>query len=180
LRFFKLSSFEYVPRGRGGAVGWFKGFDLLGRRWGVDISTVYVGKERYLDRWILYVNGYTLRLHRFWRGDDDRASHTHPWWFVTFPLAMYHERVYDHGAFLADRWVEPWRPHFRPANFEHYVLRGVDMSRNGTTCWRTRPFWTIVLTGPKRDTWGFYPFAESSREPRQSISGRFINWKDYE
>ena len=159
MRFCRVSSFEYMPRGRGGAVGGFKGFDLLGRRWGVDISTVYVGTERYLDRWILYVNGYTLRLHRFWRGDDDRASHTHPWWFVTFPLGDYCEALFQHGVIInRRRWVKAWRPHYRAPNFEHFVKYG-----NRT------PWWTIVLTGPKRDTWGFYP------EP-----GKFINWKDYD
>ena len=162
MRFCHISSFEYMPRGRGGAVGGFKGFDLLGRRWGVDISTVYVGTQRYLDRWILYVNGYTLRLHRFWRGDDDRASHTHPWWFVTFPLTGYFEHLFARGTFVGTRYVSARRFHYRDAYFEHYVI-GTGRRLHG------EPWWTIVLTGPKRDTWGFYP------EP-----GKFINWKDYD
>jgi hypothetical protein len=151
--------FDYDPRGRGGAVGWFRGFDFLRRRWGLDRSTVFVDGERYLDRWIVYLNGYTLRLHRFWRGDDDRASHTHPWWFVTFPLGGYLEKLFDEGRYTGHRFVEPWRFHFRPAHFEHYVVRGLD----GV------PWWTIVLTGPKNNTWGFYP------EP-----GKFVNWKQWQ
>ena len=160
MHFCRVSSFEYVPRGRGGAVGGFKGFDLLGRRWGVDISTVYVGTERYLDRWILYINGYTLRLHRFWRGDDDRASHTHPWWFVTFPLTRYVERRFVHGQHSRRHVVAAWRPHYRAPNFEHYVM-GAPKT----------PWWTIVLTGPKRDTWGFYPFDKP---------GIFVKWTEYD
>jgi len=163
LRGFSVSSFTYTPRGRGGAVGWFKGFDLLGRRWGVDISTVYVGKERYLDRWILYVNGYTLRLHRFWRGDDDRASHTHPWqWFVTFPLAHYMEKVFEHGELKYIRRVTKHRFHFRSGDFEHYVLGGYDRDR----------FWTVVMTGTKRSGWGFYPFDKPA--------GTFVDWRSYD
>ena len=154
------ASFVYSPRGRGGAIGWFKGFDLLGRRWGFDHSTVYVEEERYLDRWILYVNGYTLRLHRFWRGDDDRASHTHPWWFVTFPLGCYLERLFKHGEQVDERFVWPWRFHYRPADFEHYVVEGY-----------SHTWWTIVLTGPKRDTWGFWTLEDTP--------SRFVNHKDW-
>lgn len=156
-RCLKNSSFVYSPRGRGGAIGWFKGFDLFGRRWGFDRSLVSVDGEPYLDRWIVYINGYTLRLHKFYRGDDDRASHSHPWWFVTFPLAPYVERLYARGSFVAQRCVEPWRFHYRPTSFEHYVLRGVRV-----------PWYTIVLTGPKNDTWGFYP------EP-----GKFVPYKEW-
>lgn len=146
------SSFVYSPRGRGGAIGWFKGFDLLGRRWGVDVSTVYVEEERYLDRWILYVNGYTLRLHRFWRGDDDRASHTHPWaWFVTFPIChWYWEHVYHQGKRIGTRTVRGWRFHYRGGDFEHYVASGCGCDKYPT-------WWTIVITGPKRSGWGFWP-----------------------
>lgn len=165
------ASFTYSPSGRGGASGWFYGFDLLGRRFGFDRSTVYVGRDKYLDRWILYVAGYTLRLHRFWRGDDDRASHTHPWWFVTFPLTPYIERVFRQGVPQRTRVVKAWRFHYRPADFEHYVMKRFDMyawDYRANQVVRTKPWWTIVLTGVKRDTWGFYP------EP-----GRFVNWKDW-
>jgi hypothetical protein len=154
---FALVYFNYDPRGRGGARGWFRGFDLLRRRWGLDRSTVFVDEQRYLDRWIVYLNGYTLRLHRFWRGDDDRASHTHPWWFITFPLGGYREKLFVQGNYVGHRFVEPFRCHYRPADFEHYVVRGAKV-----------PWWTIVLTGPRRDTWGFFP-----------APGKFVNYKDW-
>lgn len=157
----KISSYRYDRKGRGGAEGGFIGFDLFGRRWGFDRSTVYVGEEKYLDRWILYVNGYTLRLHKFYRGDDDRASHTHPWWFVTFPLTGYYEQLAREGAFYSVRYVQARRPHYRPANFEHYVL----WSAHGGA----EPWWTIVLTGQKSSSWGFYP------EP-----GKFVSWKEWQ
>jgi hypothetical protein len=159
MRVFTVSSFDYTPKGRGGAIGRFRGFDLWGRRWGFDRSTVYVETERYLDRYILYVNGRTVRLHKFYRGDDDRASHTHPFSFITFPLGGYVERVYCRGTFLEERAVRRWRFHFRYAGFEHYVVRGID------SC----TFWTFVATGVKTGTWGFYP------EPNV-----FVNWRDWE
>lgn len=164
-RVIRNASFVYERSGRGGAEGRFVGFDVLGRRFGFDRSTVYVGFDRYLDRWILYVAGYTLRLHRFWRGDDDRASHTHPWWFVTFPLAAYYERVYHNGCYFWGRHVRAWRFHYRPANFEHYVVERSQVYAGGP---EAGSWWTIVLTGRKVDTWGFYP------EP-----GKFVNWKDW-
>jgi hypothetical protein len=155
----KNSSFVYSPKGRGGAIGRFKGFDLLGRRWGFDRSTVYVEEEKYLDRWILYVNGYTLRLHKFYRGDDDRASHDHPWtWFVTFPLGGYVERIFHHGEQIDERIVWPWRLHYRPADFEHYVVQGLS----------SNTWWTIVATGVKRSGWGFYP-----------APGKFVPWREW-
>jgi hypothetical protein len=166
------ASFAYSPHGRGGAVGRFVGVDLFDRRWGFDRSTVFVNGDKYLDRWILYVAGYTLRVHRFFRGDDDRASHTHPWWFVTFPLGAYQERVYRQGVHMWTRVVEAWRFHYRPAHFEHYVVKGVRLDRSdfesGAWTWSKKPWWTIVITGVKRDTWGFYP------KP-----GEFVNWKEW-
>lgn len=155
----RWASFKYDPRGRGGGRGWFKGFDLFGRRWGFDRSTVYVEKEKYLDRWILYVNGYTLRLHKFYRGDDDRASHTHPWWFITFPLSDYVENIYCAGGFVDWRIVRRLRFHFRDRHFEHYVVQ---------KALPDGPWWTIVLTGPKNNTWGFYP------KP-----GEFVHWSKW-
>ena len=170
------ASYIYSPFGRGGAVGWFVGFDVLGRRFGFDRSTVLINGDRYLDRWILYVAGYTLRLHRFWRGDDDRASHTHPWWFITFPLTSYIELVYHKGkpARPCMRNVTAWRFHYRPANYEHFVL-------GRQWWWASRahaPWWTIVLTGPKQSSWGFYPFDDTSTAWRQA-TGKFVNWKDW-
>jgi hypothetical protein len=127
-----------------------------------------------MDRWIAYAGGFTLRLHKFWRGDDDRASHTHPWWFVTFPLTEYVETVFCHGVKLKTRRVGAFRPHFRAANFEHIVLGRGPRSRIN---WKTlrieitpdiRPFWTIVVSGTRTNSWGFYP------EPQ-----KFIYWRNY-
>lgn len=171
MQLFKRVSFRYSPKGRGGAHGWFSGFDLLGRRWGFDHSTAFADGEPYLERWIVYVNGWTLRLHKFFRGDDDRASHTHPWWFVTFPLTSYTEKVFKQGRLHTTRTVRRWRFHYRPADFEHYVVKRFDKYQRDyvrNQLHGIKPWWTIVLTGPKQDSWGFYP------EP-----GKFINWKDY-
>lgn len=114
---------------------------IRGRRFGVTHDLVLDNGEPYLERWILWC-GFTLRLHRFHKGDDDRAFHDHPWWFVTIPFSAYRERIPDADA----RIVKPFRPHFRPARHRHIVqLVG------------NKPVWTLIITGPKCQDWGFWP-----------------------
>lgn len=154
-------------------------FDVCGRRFGVESSRIGIRAADgtdvpYLHRWIIYFNNRTLRLHKFYRGDDDRASHTHPWKFWTFPLRYgYCERIYDKGVCLGFRLVEPWRWHKRDADFEHFVVHGVERYTypEGVKGWAsiTKPFYTIVVTGPMCNDWGFYP------KPNQ-----FIGWRDYD
>jgi hypothetical protein len=59
--------------------------------------------------------------------------------------------------------VAPFRFHYRPADFEHYVVRPIKV-----------PSWTIVLTGPKRDGWGFYPLINVAG------AGKFVPHKEWQ
>lgn len=123
--------------------------EVRGRRFGFERSTVYADGRRYLDRWILYF-GWTLRLHRFSQGDEARAPHDHPWWFITFPLSTYHEVVHDGERVPYCQAVRPFRFHYRPPLYRHRVLP------------MDKPVWTIVLTGfaqthGRSALWGFYP-----------------------
>ena len=142
--------------GRRGFLGFTVGASF---RVGVEFSRVHIRGRPYLDRWILYCGG-TLRLHRFWRGDDDRASHTHPWWFWTFPFSSYGETVFVGGVAKELRTVRALRLHKRAADFEHVVQGRIDYPE--------KPFWTLVLTGRPRQQWGFYP------APNQ-----FVPWKEW-
>lgn len=137
---------------------------------GLERSTVRLHGEPYLTRWIIYVGGRTLRLHKFHRGDDDRAFHDHPWPFWTFPLSSYWERV-PVGLGTATTPVEAFRVHYRPAKYQHIVL-GHDIRFNrqkqdfdGVT---KDPFYTIVVTGKRENAWGFWP------EP-----GKFVPWREW-
>lgn len=123
--------------------GWFpsKRFSL-----GAEKSVIDIRGEKYMTRYIAYVGPFTLRLHKFWRGDDDRAPHDHPWPFITFPLKSYWEEVYtgkDGDPEL--NYVRAFRFHFRPASYRHIVLGG------------RVPFWTVVVTLPLQRLWGFWP-----------------------
>jgi hypothetical protein len=125
---------------------WF--FEFLGSRWGFESSRVNHAGTPYLDRWILYVFPVTLRLHRFWRGDDDRAPHDHPWFFITFPLRTYVEKVFEPFGATLYRSVSAFLPHFRAAKFRHIVVGRADGSKE--------PFWTLVLSGQRARKWGFW------------------------
>ena len=113
----------------------------LGRyRFGITHDLILEDDSPYLERWILWL-GFSLRLHRFHKGDDDRAYHDHPWWFVTFPINTYLELTGDGQT----RRVRAFLPHFRPARHRHIVK----LCRPGSV-------WTIIVTGPKSKDWGFW------------------------
>ncbi len=118
-----------------------------------------VGKstgEKYLERWYLSFLGCTLRVHKFFRGDDDRALHDHPWKFITFPLRGYWERIPGATAYVA-----PFCFHYRPAEYKHMVV-GTHFSGRAA-----KPFFTLVFTWRKSRTWGFWP------------GGKFVNWREF-
>jgi hypothetical protein len=132
-------------------------------------DVVAIGPEKYLERWFMYFLGFTIRLHKFYRGDDDRAPHDHPWAFVTFPLGLgYWEQVFSSDGSVMTRYVAPWRWHWRPAKYQHIVLgTHAKADKRGVKNWTPKPFYTIVLTSRKKQTWGFYP------------EGKFVYWKDF-
>lgn len=169
MRWLRLENRWFSATTRGGRTGWRRGFEIFGLLFAFERSNLFVRRELYMERWLFYVASYTLRLHKFYRGDDDKASHTHPWWFITFPLSPYFERMFDRGKSMGSRVVKAFRFHYRPATFEHYVAWGLDLSVSRldfvTPCYikRKRPFYTIVITGRVLNPWGFYPF---DRNPR--------------
>jgi hypothetical protein len=149
-------------------------FDVFGLRWGFQYSPIVHKSGPYMTRFIVYLGWINLRLHKFYRGDHDRASHTHPWWFITFPFTSYREWTYSKGKIKESRIVRAWRFHYRSADFEHVVrhsLVAVDDARTGLV-YRvvgTRPFWTFVIAGGKVRDWGFY-----------KPDGTYIYWREYD
>lgn len=141
------------------------------QRYGFEYSRVFIAGKPYLDRYIAYLGGPTLRLHKFSRGDDARAPHDHPWWFITLPLKSYWEKVYRpyQKDIVTWRRVQAFRFHFRPAKYRHIVIgaakRWPPNGRYGIT---GKPFWTFVITGSPTNKWGFWP------EP-----GRFVSWREW-
>lgn len=138
---------------------------IFGQRWGFEFSPITHMGDEYMARWIIYVAGCTLRLHRFARGDERGPTglHNHPFWFVTFPLHTYREEYWKPcvwcggedghgrpvscgGGQILTRTVRRFRFHFRGHSFRHRV------------CALARvPVWTIVLSGRYTQQWGFFP-----------------------
>lgn len=149
--------------------------NVFGQLWGVEYSRVEVEGVPYLDRYIVYVAGCTLRLHKFWRGDDDRAPHDHPWNFITFPFRDYLEHVQEPSGREYVRVVKRLRFHYRPSGYRHIVLHGLedisylrDGLRHKAQLRTSKPFWTIVITGRRTRSWGFWPEHD-----------HYIYWRDW-
>jgi hypothetical protein len=105
------------------------------------------GDERpYMYRWFLIPRNrwFNVYLHRFYRSDDDRALHDHPWFNVSILLrGSYVEHsilaggIHRHvprkaGAF---KFRAPWTAH------------RIEIAE---------PCWTLFLTGPVVREWGFH------------------------
>ena len=74
--------------------------------------------EPYLVRFtILRTHRLRLYLHVLLRGDGDRATHSHPWHFVTLPLLRGYREVRRHGV----NRVRPGLPLLRTRSVFHRV-----------------------------------------------------------
>ncbi len=92
----------------------------------------------YARRWVLQFSFCSLRIHHFYRSDDDRAFHDHPWWFLTFILAGAYIDVSEDSQTMLKRGDFA----FRRAEHKHTV--------------RTDGVWTFLITGAEVRTWGFW------------------------
>lgn len=112
----------------------------------------------YLTRWSLkLLRGWILRLHVIDRPDSTRCVHDHPWPFWTFCLwGGYAETIEEDSVrdvegirtvvvVRREHHVRPRTLHYRPAAFRHTI----------TALPRGRAI-TLVLTGPRIQSWGFY------------------------
>ena len=121
----------------------------------------------YLQRWAVMVGLFSVRVHHFYRSDDERAFHDHPWWFLTLVLRGGYTDVSPcpvcegnpalklicgtgkpggtcGGTGEQLDHITAGSVRFRPALHQHTV--------------RVDPggVWTVILTGPNRRVWGFW------------------------
>lgn len=103
------------------------------------------GLDRYLTRWTVWGRrlggGRKVFVHLFHRGDAEPYFHNHPWGFWSLVLA---------GGYWEDtpggrRWHGPGSLLRRPPDWRHRVEVPA-----GRRCW------TLVWTGPKVQSWGFF------------------------
>jgi hypothetical protein len=147
--------------------------------------TIYdeVGESRtpYMTRaWI-----GRLRLHIFYRGDNDPDPHDHPWDFWTFPLTSYLEDVTTQlRDAVAEGRPEPspryqkrlqlvcaWRWHYRHAEYCHRVIgRAVERYKDD---YKILPgkIVTIVWIRKRDRRWGFL----KQRDGKWC----WVHWKEY-
>ncbi len=109
-------------------------------RFGFSHDLVLENSDPYLERWIFWC-GISLRLHKFHKGDDDRAFHDHPWWFITIPLRKYRELTPKNPP----KEIKAYRLYFRGSGHRH-IVRLIS----------TKPVWTLILAGRKTRDWGFW------------------------
>ena len=132
------------------------------QRFGLSHDLVIEQAEPYLERWIFWC-GFSIRIHKFHKGDDDRAFHDHPWWFVTIPIKSYLELTPNQEA----QTIKAGRPHYRKATHQHIVQLKDE-----------KPTWTLIITGLKQREWGFWSgtrFTEAEEWMSQSAKtcGRY-------
>lgn len=133
----------------------------FGMKLGFRYSPIIHHGSPYMTRWIVYLGPICFRLHKIFRGDTYRASHTHPFWFITFPFGSYWEGVYNHGKHVEDRIVYAHKFHWRPANFEHIIMSAIRQVAkhpvHGPVMQEHKePFWTFVIASGFDRKWGFY------------------------
>lgn len=117
---------------------------------------IIINDELYMRRLMIFKCPlFSLYLHKFFKGDDDRCPHDHPWAFLTFILTHgYKEEV---GGQIFFR--KPLRLYYRPAEWLHRVIIEED---------DPKPI-TFVITGKKVREWGFLT----------TLKG-WVHWKDFQ
>lgn len=93
----------------------------------------------YLIRWCFITPLFSIRLHKWNAADDHRHYHNHPWSFITIIL----KGGYIDKGLIKDTMLIQGDIAYRKASHYHYVLP------------QLFPTWTLLITGPKIQRWGF-------------------------
>ena len=90
--------------------------------------------------------GFAVRVHEILSSDQGRDPHDHPWPYVAIILrGGYWETRYNAaGEKLSEEWHGPGSVLYRPAGSWHRLDLG-----------RSRPVFTLFITGNYVGTWGF-------------------------
>ena len=117
----------------------------------------------YLSRLVLLrTPWFGLNLHWIHKPDPDRDLHDHPWWFAAFVVS---------GGYIEITSPEPTtnKKRVRMINFFNKkntkeAHRITDVQPNTIT---------LILTGPKKKSWGFYVPSEDGK------SANYVPWREY-
>ena len=114
----------------------------------------------YLKRWWLIPRNrfFNVYLHVFFRSDDDRALHDHPWSNLSFILAGgYTEHTIDAGGIHNQTRREQGDLKLRISG-KH--AHRIELDRYGCI--------TLFITGPRYREWGFH-----------CTDRGWVHWKDF-
>jgi hypothetical protein len=127
-------------------------------------QVIHSARGIYMYRWYLLPRSRwcNVYLHKFVGSDDAPALHNHPWWFASLVVSGSYVEVTEDGG----QWRGPGSLAYRPARHRHRLQLTRDASG------RERPCVSIVITGPHRQTWGFFC-------PHRNGAWRFIHWRDF-
>jgi hypothetical protein len=102
--------------------------------------------DPYMRRWCLITPWFSIRIHNWFRGDDDRHYHDHDWNFMCVVLkGAYDDISYtenDGTANVVFDRLTIGSIRYRKAGFKHIV--------------KTNGCWTMVITGKQIRKFGFW------------------------
>jgi hypothetical protein len=99
-----------------------------------DIGETFIRYDLIKTRW------FNLYLHNLIAEKLHTQRHTHPWWFVAFILKGGYNEFTEATGWI---WRSPGTLLFRTASWAHNVTTD------------SFGMWSLVLTGPKKHSWGF-------------------------
>lgn len=105
--------------------------------------------DRYLIRWYLIPRNrvFNVYLHLFWRSDDDRAHHDHPW-LLNFSWLL-------DGQYIEEMIARGGIRHRIPRRVGAFKLR-LGASPHRLELVDGQPCTTLFITGPMFRRWGFH------------------------
>ena len=130
--------------------------------------------EIYLTRLvILRTPWFQILMHWIHKPDEDAGMHDHPWWFVGFVLdGEYIEKraeIDRNGKWLHNLRNKTVRFLIRqPLNRAHQIVM--------TSSHRVI---TLLLTGPKAKSWGFYTHDVSRRTLGTTVPVHHTPWREF-
>lgn len=102
----------------------------------------------YAYRWVFIFFGFSIRIHQWFRSDDKRHYHDHPWWFTTIVLRGRYtdvsEQTIDGKPVIVRDQLKQWSIRHRKAYHRHYV----EIPPEGCI--------TLLMTGMPLRKWGFW------------------------